>query len=139
MKLYVYEPGSEFMVRLAAQAGRARLSVLTLTAVELRSAVRRRQRVGDYTDAVADKLLRQFAVHLSRGVFVRQPLTDIVLDSAMDLLDRHPLRAADAIQLAGCAVLKLAALNPIFVCADVELVSAAAAEGLAVINPQFVP
>lgn len=136
VKLYVREPGTDRMLRLASRAANHRLAVLALAQVEFRSAVRRRQREGDIDSALATRLIER-SEQQQQARFMRQPVNDQVLDKALDLIDRHPLRAYDAIQLAGCLVLKGAtgAEEPIFVCADRQLVAAAESEGLAALDP----
>jgi predicted nucleic acid-binding protein len=51
--------------------------------------------------------------------FLRQVLNDSVLEAATKLIDRYPLRAYDAVQLAGCLILKAMSGkdDPVFVCA----------------------
>ena len=52
------------------------------------------------------------------------------------MLDRHPLKAYDAIQLAGCLAARYGVPPPVtFVCADARLCDAAQLEGLSVLNP----
>ena len=62
----------------------------------------------------------------------RDCVTDFVLDTASMLVDRHALRAFDAVQLAGYMVLKGASGTdmPVFVCSDQELLMAAKQEGI---------
>lgn len=136
VKLYVREPGTDRMLRLASRAANHRLAVLALAEVEFRSAVRRREREGDIDPALATRLIERFAQQ-QEARFMRQLVNDQVLDRALDLIDRHPLRAYDAVQLAGCLVLKSTSPGevPIFVCADRQLVAAAEAEGLAALDP----
>jgi predicted nucleic acid-binding protein len=67
-------------------------------------------------------------------------VTAPIIQRAEDLLDIHPLRAYDAIQLASALAARTrlteAALAPlVFVSADVQLLAAATAEGLTVDNP----
>ena len=58
------------------------------------------------------------------------------MEEAARLIDRHPLRAYDALQLAGCLVVRDGMAGPVtFVCADVRLCEAAGHEGLAALNP----
>ena len=58
------------------------------------------------------------------------------MEEAARLIDRHPLRAYDALQLAGCLVVRHGMPEPVtFVCADTRLCEAAGREGLAAINP----
>lgn len=136
VKLYVQEPGSERLVRLTARAHNHRFAVLALTRVEMHSAIRRRQREGDIDPPVADRLLRQFEQHLESR-FIKQVLNDPLIDLAISLVDRHALRAYDAVQLAGCLKLKENSANdqPSFVCSDQKLLEAAENEGLACFDP----
>jgi len=69
--------------------------------------------------------------------FVRQALTDAILDLACELLDRHKLTSFDALQLAGYFAVKAAAGRdiPAFVSADRELLVAAEAEGIPILDP----
>ena len=101
--------------------------------------MRRRERVGDLASAEAEPLLESFALDL-RDVFLRRPVKDAVLEMAAALIDRHPLRAYDALQLAGCLMLRMTSTTaPVFVCSDLRLLQAAQAEGLAVLNPAPAP
>ena len=135
VKLYVREPGTEQMLRLANPSGGNTLTILALTRVEFRAAVRRRERDGDVAREVADKLITRMEGHLT-SLFVVQPLTDLVVQEAAALLDRNALRAYDALQLAGCLLLhSKVGEQPTFVCADRQLIKAAEDEGLTVFDP----
>ena len=59
------------------------------------------------------------------------PAADQVLTLACDLVERHPLRALDALQLS-CA---LSSAPQVFACADAALLQAARAEGLECFDP----
>ena len=113
-----------------------RFVVSTLTRVEFRGAVRRLQREGLVGRPLADELLDRLAKHWGR-VYTPQPLTEVVLSHAASLLDRHPLRSLDAVQLASCLVLQMPPrpVHPLFVSSDDQLLKAAATEGLRVWNP----
>jgi hypothetical protein len=79
--------------------------------------------------------MERFNLH-QRARFLTQSVSDLVLDSACDLIERYPLRAYDALQLAGCLVLKsVASEAPVFACADRQLLAAAETEGLAWLDP----
>lgn len=135
VKLYVREAGTDRLVRLVDSPETHQFALLSLAQVELRSAVRRRERAGDLDGRAVTKLLERFDLHLGT-IFVRQGMSDSVLDMACAVLDRHPLRGYDALQLAGCLILKSAApSDPVFVCADHQLLQAAEAEGLVWLNP----
>jgi predicted nucleic acid-binding protein len=139
VKLYVREPGTDKMVRLANPSGGHSLYVLGLTRVECRSAVRLRERKGDLAHDVADTLISRMEQHL-RTLYLIQLVTDAVLEQAVALLDRHPLKAYDAVQLAGCLVLQSQLGEPVtFVCSDDQLLLAAEGEGVLVMNPAAEP
>jgi uncharacterized protein len=136
VKLYVREPGTEHLLGLAARSSENRLAILALAQVEFRSALRRRERNGEIPSLVATQLLEAFGRHV-KGRFLTQTVTDFVLDTACALVDRHALRAFDAVQLAGYMVLKSAGGTdmPVLVCSDQDLLVAAQREGALVLDP----
>jgi predicted nucleic acid-binding protein len=136
VKLYIREAGTERMLALAGRAAGHQLAVLALVQVEVRSAFRRRQRAGEVGGRLVDELLAAFERHMETR-FLRQVITDTMLDIACRLLDQHTLSAFDAIQLAGYFAIKTAAGRdaPVFVCADRELLAAAEAHGVPVLDP----
>ena len=135
LKLYIAEEGTEQVVRVAEEATAGRIVILDLTPVEARSAVRRREREGDIAAADAVLVLRRIEDDTS-VLFLVQPSTSAVIEEAARLIDRHPLRAYDALQLAGCLVVREGMPEPvIFVCADARLCEAATDEGLKTLNP----
>jgi uncharacterized protein len=139
VKLYVRESGTERLLRLAARSKNHRFAMLSLTRVEMHSAIRRREREGDIDAAVADQLLGQFEQHLESR-FIKQVLNDSLIDLATSFVNRHALRAYDAVQLAGCLILKenSSSDEPSFVCSDQRLLQAAENEGLACLDPTAV-
>ena len=135
VKLYVAEPGTERMLDLADGGDANQFAVLSIAQAELWSAVGRRQREGAIDDEEAGDLLDRFSEDLE-SFFLRQSVNDAVIDLACALLERHPLRADDALQLAGCLTLRPAAPDlPVFTCADDLLLQAAEEEGLRTLNP----
>ena len=136
VKLYVREPGTDHLLALATRSSDNRLAILSLSQVEFRSAIRRRERSGEIPAVVATELLDAFSRHLASR-FVTQTITDFLLDIACVLVDRHALRAFDAMQLAGYVVLRssLGADTPVFVCSDQELLMAAKREGAPTVDP----
>jgi predicted nucleic acid-binding protein len=135
VKLSVREPGTDQMLRLADPAGGHTLAVLGLTRVEFRSAVRQRERAGDVARNIADNLIDSMDRHLA-NFFLVQPITDLVIQEAAALLDRNALRAYDAVQLAGCIMLRARlGRHATFVCSDRQLLKAAEDEGMTVLDP----
>ena len=135
VKLYVREPGTEQMLQLVDPAGGHTLALLGLTRVEFRSAVRQRERAGDVARDIAENLIDSIDEHLA-NFFLVQPITDLVIQEAAALLDRHALRAYDAVQLAGCIMLRARlGRHATFVCSDRQLLKAAEDEGMTVLDP----
>jgi predicted nucleic acid-binding protein len=136
VKLYIREAGTEQLLRLVSRRANHRFAVLTITAVEFRSAIRKRERAGDIDNSIATDLVNRFDRHLETK-FLRQVLNDSVLETATKLIDRYPLRAYDAIQLAGCLALQESSGKdqPVFVCSDRQLLEAASCEGLTLLDP----
>ena len=141
VKRYVAEAGSIWLPSIVAPATGHLLLTSRITMVEVAGALARRRREGslapsDYADA-----LRAFRY----DTFAQYKLVEVdaaVSDLAGDLVDRHPLRAYDAVQLASALaanrILQLLALSPLtFLSADDRLVAAARAEGLIVDNPNL--
>ena len=135
LKLYIEEDGSDRVTRVMEDAEDGQVVILDLTKVEARSAVRRREREGDIAAGDADRVLRQIEDDASSN-FLVQPSTSAVIEEAARLIDRHPLRAYDALQLAGCLVVREGMPEPVtFICADARLCKVATNEGLATLNP----
>ena len=115
VKRYVAEVGSAWMRRIVARPAHQVLYTAALTEVEVHS--------------VLQRLVREGRLDVTQAGMV---------------LERHALRAYDAVQLA-CALTVRRLLHqhgltpPLFVAADDVLLAAAAAEGFAVENPLLHP
>ncbi len=135
IKLYIEEEGTARVMDLMEDPDGVQIIILDITLVESRSAVRRREREGDIPGADAYRILRQIEEDVSES-FLLQPSTSAVMEEAARLIDRHPLRANDAIQLAGCLLVRHNVPGPLtFVCADTRLGDAAISEGVTTLNP----
>ena len=100
VKLYLEEEGTARVMELTEDPDVVQMIILVITLIESRSAVRRRQREGNVSGADADRILKQMEEEASASYHI-QSLTDAVMEEAARLIDRHPLRAYDALQLAG--------------------------------------
>jgi len=136
VKLYVREAGTDRLLRLTRPELNHRFALLAIAPVEFRSAIRRRERAGDIEEPVAAEIVNRFTQHVET-MFIQQALNEAVLDTASRLIDRYPLRAYDAVQLAGCLVLKVVSGKqcPIFVCSDRPLLEVAGSERLPLLDP----
>lgn len=143
VKRYVDEAGSSWLRALTTPDQNALLFISRMTIVEVISAFARRLRDGSLTreefaaarDAFQGDCLDEYRV---------MPPTLEIVNMACALLERHPLRAYDAIHLS--TALKAhqflqseGQLSLTFLSADDRLNQCAATEGLAVDNPNLHP
>lgn len=135
MKLFIAEPGSDEMVRFASTEDDRNKVVSALSQVEARSAICRLRQGNSITPAEASSALDALIGEMKR--LIEQPVNPQVLEAANIVIDRHYLRALDAVQL-GCAIVArdtLAAPEMRFIASDESLLSAARAEGFDTWNP----
>jgi len=135
VKLFIAEPGSKKMLRFASVEDDRNKVVSALAHVEARSAICRLRQGKSITPAETSAALDALADDLRR--MIEQPVNPPVLEAASTLIDRHYLRAMDAVQL-GCAIVArdlLAAPDMRFIASDESLLNAARAEGFDIWNP----
>jgi len=143
VKRYVDEVGSDWLRTMIASDQPSLVFTSRITIVEVISAFARRAREGSLSseelaiarDAFRGDCLNEYQI---------MPPTMTVIDLACSLLERHPLRAYDAIHLAtalGAQQFLVAQGYPVltFLSADDRLNDAATAVGLAVNNPNHHP
>ena len=121
-KRFVYEPGSQHVERLCLQADELGLSVICVP--EIVSALNRRLREWHLTRQEYAHAKRCMALDVRDADIVI--LTPDVVQLSVGVLERHPLRAMDAIHVA-CA---LAWEADLFSSSDLRQVTAAKAAGL---------
>lgn len=141
IKHYVAEPGSAWLNDKLFKTEDVLLLTSSITMVEVWSALARRRREASisaqhHTDALdafqEDSLLRYRYIELERAV----------IETAGQLLEHHPLRAYDSVQLASALVsgrilVDSALPQPVFLSADNNLLMVAQAEGLLTDNPNL--
>jgi hypothetical protein len=126
VKRYVRERGSAKVRRLIASGTPA---TSRLSEVEIASAVGRRAREGAFSVAERDRALA--ALERDFSVMFVVELTAEITARARALLQRHELRAGDAIQLASCLYLQDQIGEDVSLIAfDDRLTQAARREGL---------
>jgi uncharacterized protein len=143
VKRHVNEVGSPWVRSLVRAKASHRVYIARITAVEVSSAITRRQHKGDLSPAQAGAILGHFRRHLTQRYRVLE-LTPSLFTKAMLAARKHRLRAYDAVQLAvALEVHRLhqdAGLGPVtLVSADQDLNTAATAEGMAVDDPTMYP
>jgi predicted nucleic acid-binding protein len=143
VKRYVNETGSDRVRALVDPAAGNVVSISDITRAEVASAVSRRAREGSITPDESVRLIGTFEAHCA-SQFRVVPVERVVVDLAVDLIQRHPLRAYDAIQLAAAVLVNRSLVvhglpTLVFVSADDTLRVAAQAEALPVENPNSYP
>jgi uncharacterized protein len=143
VKLYVSEIGSRWLRSLFV-GPRPPVAVTShLLRVEMWSAFARRLRERSVTPDEYTAICDLFAED-RQNLYRFVPVNEAAIRSACAYVERHPLRASDAIHLGSALNVNhqlMGAERPglIFLCADDRLLQAAAAEGLAVDNPNDHP
>jgi uncharacterized protein len=143
VKRHVDETGSAWVCSLTSLKAAHTLYIARITAVEITSAITRRQSGRSLSPAQAGAILGHFRRHLTQRYSILE-LTPLLLADAMRLARRHGLRVYDAVQLAAMIEVKrlyqTAGLAPaILLSSDQDLNNAATAEGLEVDNPASHP
>ncbi len=135
VRAYLGEDGSDVIIGLVETLSGNEVYILEIALLEARSAVRRREREGNISGRAANQILGR--IHQDRvSTYLVQPLSPSVIEGAARVLDTHPLKTLDALQLAGCLVINKSMPEPlIFVCADARLSNAAMLEGLVTFDP----
>lgn len=139
IKQYVNEAGSDWVRQLFSPEHAHLFLTCRLTMPEIYSAFARRLREGSVTMTSYTTNVRAFESDVVT-IYRILELTPAVIQDVRYLLERHPLRANDAVQLASALIanrlLIAANLTPLqFLSADERLIQAANAEGLNYDNP----
>ena len=139
VKRYVAEAGSAWVRRMVARPVHHVIYTAALSEVEVRSALQRLVRERRVDAAQAQRLTQRVIQHCTRRYQLIRITRTVVARAGM-LVESHPLRAYDAVQLA-CALTVRRGMHrrgmppPLFVTADTTLLAAARAEGFLVDNP----
>ena len=142
-KRYVHESGTRWLRALTDPAAGHSLLTARITMVEMYSALARRKREGTVPAAECDTAAQAFTAHSNENYEFIELDLDVVI-AAHQLLEHHPLRAYNAVQLASALLANQALQRKnlaslIFVSADARLNAAAASKRLTVDNPNAHP
>ena len=140
VKRYAEESGSAWIRQITDPQAQNTILLAEITLAEVAAALAAKQRAPkgitlEEQDRVLSRFLQDCEEH-----FTLLSIDRSVIDRAVDLAQRHRLRAYDAVQLAtaleATAIIQAQA-SPVltFVAADGDLLTAAAAQHLAVENP----
>jgi hypothetical protein len=138
-KHYRVELGTPAVDALLARPGATHV-LSALSVVEFHSVLARLVRTGQIGAAAFHLAPGRFLADIAAGLWHVVPAAAAHFHRAQQLLAQHglarSLRTLDALQLAVALGRNAAAPLDAFVCADANLCPVAAAEGLAVINPE---
>jgi predicted nucleic acid-binding protein len=145
IKNYVTELGHSWVVALCDPANSNQIYISQAALVEAVAAFCRmaRARPRRFGIATRNRLIQEFRSDAGTR-FITVVVDAALYTRAADLCVAHPLRAYDAVQLA-CAItardetIAAGLPQPIFVCADADLLAIAATEGLPIENPNGHP
>lgn len=109
------------------------LVIASITLSEMTSAFRKKTNTGVINEDELQKILSEFSLELVNK-FVILDIERNHIHVSQDVIVKYNLRALDGIQLA--VLLSLKNVNPLFVCSDKRLLTAAKEEGIKVLNPE---
>ena len=143
VKRHVQEIGSVWFQNLVSPASNNEIITAKLSIVEVFSAFNRRRREATISQIDYNDFAKDFASN-SNNEYHLLDLTDSIIVESQRLLETHPLRAGDAIQLATAIYARNMLQNsglcsPIFLASDDKLLDAAIAEGFTTDNPNLHP
>ena len=135
VKRYIQESGSDRVQNITNLSDSLFISLITY--VEAVAALTRRSKESRMMKSAMTQALATFRNEFDQRFFRTIAPTKTLLLNASKLAEKHYLRGYDAIQLASVVTVVeylrgQGVLNLVFVCADVELIIAAKAEGLTV-------
>jgi predicted nucleic acid-binding protein len=139
VKRYITEVGTAWVRQVCNPIAGNDIYTAQVTGAEAAAAIMRRVRQGGISAVDATVAIADLQAHLRSG-YTAVYVTDGLVQRAIGLVQHYPLRGYDAIQLASALQVKaqcatLGIPSPFFVSADNDLNAAAAAEGLAVDDP----
>ena len=143
VKRYVKEVGTAWIFSLVRPSTGNRLYLARIAGAEIITALTRKQRTGEISTAEMNKAIRRFEREYPNK-FVLIEVAPVVIQSAMNLAKKYPLRGYDAVQLAAALSANQIRQNAgasslTFISADNNLNNAASSEGLTVDNPNNHP
>jgi len=132
VKRYAEEAGTDFVKSILSTDRLITTSKLTYP--EILSALMRKVRAGEIQRKRFDDIVDRFEKDWNH-VLVLEFHNDL-LQIVKFLIEKHPIKAADAIHLSSALWLKLSSkIDVTFVASDLNLLKAAQAEKLQIINP----
>ncbi|MGA2731803.1 MAG: type II toxin-antitoxin system VapC family toxin [Syntrophobacteraceae bacterium] len=134
VKRYIEEKGSDKVNALLEEKSVAATSRLTYA--EILAAITRRHKTGDIETPAFEKIKKAFKADWKSFTVVE--MRTEVFEFVDTVIDRHALKGADSVHLSTALWLKQTMKEDvIFVASDLELLKAAKAEKLSILNPRI--
>jgi uncharacterized protein len=139
VKRYAHETGTQWVRSLTNPQAGHDIFIAHITGIEVVAAMARKIRLREIAEPDATTAIRMFKSHFTTQYQIVL-MTTVLVDRAMELVEKHRLRGYDATQLASALVVhaELAASRVselVFISADAALNDVAHAEHLSVQNP----
>ena len=143
VRRHALEIGTSWFEAITQPTANNRIVTSRISTIEVLSAFQLKQREGLLSAVHVNHLTTDFLALCSRDYSLVDVTVD-VLDHARNLIQRYPLKAYDAVQLASAGavstLLHTAGFEPlVFLSADRQLLRAAGATGLIVDSPDLHP
>lgn len=143
VKRYIPEIGSAWINAIAFPNTGNLIIIFRITWIEVLSALARRQREGNLSNADVNLIIQQFCFDLNNQCQIVE-LDQALAETAGQLVNQYPLRAYDAVQLASVLRIQSAFASTtstllIFLTADDRLLTIAQTAGLVTDNPNNHP
>lgn len=142
VKRYMPETGTAWVRSLMAPGSDHTIFIAQITIVEVISAIAR-QYHNKEIDLVTLEAFRRLAVHHTQRQYKVLTLNNEIITRALNLHEKHRLRAYDSVQLASALEVskRASAIGETitFIAADTRLLDAAEIEGLTTDNPNNYP
>ncbi|MBC8448859.1 MAG: type II toxin-antitoxin system VapC family toxin [Chloroflexi bacterium] len=140
IKRYAAERGSEWVRSIVEPSAENTIYLAQIGVIEIAAALSRKVRSDELTREDYEAALYLFLADVRNEEYIIAPLSDQVVELAVDLTRRHPLRGYDATHLATAIILNTTLQEAelpslIFVSADEALCEAARDEALPANNP----
>jgi hypothetical protein len=140
VKRYAPEKGSQWVKEIVEPSAENIIYLGQIGVVEIAAALSKKVRIRELTQENYEAALQLFLTDVENEEYITASLSDPIIQQAVELTKRHPLRGYDAVHLATAISLNTALLSAelpplVFVSGDRILCEAAQKEGLAVENP----
>ncbi|MGH7452915.1 MAG: type II toxin-antitoxin system VapC family toxin, partial [bacterium] len=137
---YAPEKGSHWIKGIVEPAAGNVIHLGQIGVVEIAAALSKKVRTRELTQENYEEALQLFLTDVQNEEYITAFLSDPIIELAVDLTKRHPLRGYDAVHLATAISLNTTLLEAelpplVFVTGDRALREAAQGEGLTVENP----